>query len=370
LPSRPRLHERHRAHPRSACQMVRVGVLFELQQAEACPGDGICVVGQPPELGAWDGRALARLGTLHLRTSMLMYPRWAMLRPIWLEISALEASQGFRLEYKYVMDRRSAGLAWEDQIDNRCVVLPPAEDGSLWLFTDSEWDCTDVASHVTRLTKSEVSARWTNFDPEWLVRPQLRCQMSPSNFLLTPRVKGSPNCTQPKEDEEDEDEDEEELQYSIVREFQALSPTRNWGGSGPLAFSPRKIIFGQCAKVEEEPEVDEESEGTVEDPWETISALTAENKGLRDENETLREMLKKLVMNQAVNSPGDSSPRRSARPSAPALPVPRLKLSPPPSYGLDVLYDLVSHKVERVVQHMGEQEEFHEEPQVDCMREF
>jgi len=250
------------------------------------------------------------------------------------------------------------------------------------------------------LTNSEVSARWTNFDPEWLVRPQLRCQMTPSNFLLTPRVKGSPTGTQPKEDEEDEDEAEEELQYSIVREFQALSPTRNWGGSGVLAYSPRKIILGQFAVVEEGPEVDEESEGSLEDPWETISALTAENKGLRDENERLREMLKKLVMNQ-VNLPKevlefvpedhtyadtfeeeehsekfqeeeeeDSSPRRPARQSAPALPVPRLKLSPPPSYGLGTLYDLVSHKVERALQHMGEQEEPHQEPQVDCMREF
>mmetsp|Transcript_85103 Transcript_85103/g.214545 ORF Transcript_85103/g.214545 Transcript_85103/m.214545 type:complete len:484 (-) Transcript_85103:255-1706(-) len=193
--------------------MPRIAVLFELRCAETRPGEAICVLGQRPELGGWDRHAdAATAGALQLRTSAFMYPRWAMLRPVWLEVGG---PGKVLLEYKYVMDRRliekSEGrqAKWEDGMPNRQVTLSP-EEGSVWLISDAQWGSSQQP-RVGRISMSEVCNRWSDFDPEWMHRGQLHLQRQPANFLLSPRVASTP----PSEDD---------VSYPIVQEFNALSP--------------------------------------------------------------------------------------------------------------------------------------------------
>lgn len=128
--------------------MPRVGLIFELRQAETRPGESICVSGTPPELGAWTPKEVGAT----LRTSDLEYPRWYLRSPLWLEFQrsvGASSSSSLSLEYKYVRDRRaldtpaSERYRWEDGITNRRASIP-CEDGSIFIVSDAAWNCSSV----------------------------------------------------------------------------------------------------------------------------------------------------------------------------------------------------------------------------------
>jgi len=143
--------------------MVRIGVLFEVDFAETRHGEGVCVLGSRPELGSWDSK-FARSMNLQLRTSAVMYPRWATFRPIWLELLADEA-EIVHIEYKYVIHRAGSQVRWEDSIPNRSVELP-VRDGSLWLVSDECWCCSSASAAVSSISAIEITERWLSFNPE------------------------------------------------------------------------------------------------------------------------------------------------------------------------------------------------------------
>jgi len=159
--------------------MPRVGILFELSYAETVPGENVCIVGSHSDLGDWtrsEAWKSAECSDLSLRTNIFMYPRWAMIRPIWLDVPT-DGAGSLRLEYKYVIDRRtlekgmSSQVRWEDGIANRIVELP-CEDNRIWLVSDESWNHLPaahalVAAVPRSITAEDAEEAWSCYKPLW-----------------------------------------------------------------------------------------------------------------------------------------------------------------------------------------------------------
>lgn len=79
-----------------------------------------------------------------------MYPSWAMLTPVWLD---LPEDEPIMLEYKYVRHpgpwaETGQQMIWEDKIKNRCVVLPTKP--GIWKVSDARWN-DNKPSQVDRI---------------------------------------------------------------------------------------------------------------------------------------------------------------------------------------------------------------------------
>lgn len=175
------------------------------------------VVGDLPELGAWD----AYTSALQLHTGSACYPLWATLTPRQIEVGLLEGSNltspraareessndigvesetpeevreqtpedvgadgwtsprlppqgagrgslGFgraviHVQYKYVKDRRKLrdngpSILWESSIANRSVAIP-LEPGSVWMVSDAKFNDSREPTKLTRTTLIEILAR-------------------------------------------------------------------------------------------------------------------------------------------------------------------------------------------------------------------
>jgi len=189
-----------------------VGILFEVRHAETRPGELVGVVGDLPELGAWD----AYTSALQLHTGSACYPLWATLTPRQVEIGSEDGSRpgtprawedskdkdisneasaelppaeeeeadewgspraplrggGFghhpsseflHIQYKYVKDRRQLrdngpSILWESCIANRSVAIP-LEPGSVWIVSDAKFNESREPPKLTRTTLIEILAR-------------------------------------------------------------------------------------------------------------------------------------------------------------------------------------------------------------------
>lgn len=190
-----------------------VGILFEVRHAETRPGELVSVVGDLPELGAWD----AYTSSLQLHTGSACYPLWATLTPRQVEIGPVDGScpgtpwedskdkdigneacaetplaeeeeepeeadvwgsprvplqaGGFgrlsstvlHIQYKYVKDRRQLrdngpSILWESSIANRSVAIP-LEPGSVWIVSDAKFNDSREPAKLTRTTLIEILAR-------------------------------------------------------------------------------------------------------------------------------------------------------------------------------------------------------------------
>eukprot|EP00928_Gymnodinium_smaydae_P062071 TRINITY_DN4600_c0_g1_i1.p1 TRINITY_DN4600_c0_g1~~TRINITY_DN4600_c0_g1_i1.p1 ORF type:complete len:365 (-),score=60.85 TRINITY_DN4600_c0_g1_i1:441-1535(-) len=186
--------------------MPQLGIIFEISRAHTVSGEGIRVVGNVPELGAWDPDAASAL-----RAGVTTYPRWIMSAPLWLEVRESEAVErppqgvacagadsGARaeryvvLEYKYLKERAALGqpVLWEDAIPNRRVALPfPADGGRsrVWHVSDDAWNSAAGSTRIVPTTLGEVLSTRETLDPEEAARmrrpgatwiPQLETQAS------------------------------------------------------------------------------------------------------------------------------------------------------------------------------------------------
>lgn len=177
--------------------MPRVGLLFELRHAETQMGESIRVVGDQPALGNWLPLASASFcEALELRTSSLVYPRWTMRTPVWLNWEGAGGS-GLVVEYKFVRHKgdgrpRDGGgsrgsVRWEDRISNRRVTVPE-EDGGIFLVSDARWESDSEPAQISRLPLAEIAKRWASLDPEG-ARHRVRSASAwarPANFALSP----------------------------------------------------------------------------------------------------------------------------------------------------------------------------------------
>eukprot|EP00440_Ansanella_granifera_P055476 gb/GFBE01060138.1/.p1 GENE.gb/GFBE01060138.1/~~gb/GFBE01060138.1/.p1 ORF type:complete len:283 (+),score=60.04 gb/GFBE01060138.1/:1-849(+) len=156
--------------------MVRVGLLFELSDAEAVPGESIVVTGQRPELGSWVPLQ-ERRAERELRTSVLSYPRWILPSVLWLEVD--DDEQMVHVEYKYVKARHGKHVVqWEDGIPNRCVRIPCKDSGSVWLVQDACWNSTTAWSNtVTPMSPVEI------ISVRSALEPSSAAQQSPDGVL-------------------------------------------------------------------------------------------------------------------------------------------------------------------------------------------
>eukprot|EP00928_Gymnodinium_smaydae_P062072 TRINITY_DN4600_c0_g1_i2.p1 TRINITY_DN4600_c0_g1~~TRINITY_DN4600_c0_g1_i2.p1 ORF type:complete len:338 (-),score=54.93 TRINITY_DN4600_c0_g1_i2:99-1112(-) len=165
--------------------MPQLGIIFEIGRAHTVSGEGIRVVGNVPELGAWDPDAASAL-----RAGVTTYPRWIMSAPLWLEVRESEAVErpppgvacagapsGGRaeryvvLEYKYLKERAALGqpVLWEDAIPNRRVALPfPADGGRsrVWHVSDDAWNSAAGSTRIVPTTLGEVLSTRETLDPE------------------------------------------------------------------------------------------------------------------------------------------------------------------------------------------------------------
>ncbi|CAE8599941.1 unnamed protein product [Polarella glacialis] len=154
-----------------------VCLVFHLQSAETQLGETIRLVGAGAALGHWDPEQ-----SVALYTDATRYPCWST--EVWLPVSAADGqSAEQRLEYKYLRDQRALGkgIAWEDDIGNRCVELSPilevtaasstvhipetgkrheavAKASGAWLVHDHRWGLLDASVlRPTPLSLEDVS---------------------------------------------------------------------------------------------------------------------------------------------------------------------------------------------------------------------
>lgn len=211
--------------------MPQVGILFEINHAESLPGETVRVVGNRPELGAWDPSSAASSGaqedTLQLRTGAVRYPRWSTVTPTWMDFDEEELLDQMELEvefediipdgwmggrkhsmgsstdsstatppshasssalcfpvmeveYKYVKDSRQLStvgspFSWEQGANRRVAV--PMEPGSMWLVSDAHWS-TDQPPTISRIVQAELLARCMELDPDHITKTKsMKCSL-------------------------------------------------------------------------------------------------------------------------------------------------------------------------------------------------